>query len=634
MRARNYSQTVEVSTAELMGRYEGRQTHFFHGTSKPYVRWWWLSGPFTHADITRHLEWVRDTGFGGVELAWLHPEWLEESEDDKRRPAWVSTEWSELVAFTKSQADALGLGCDFTFGSSWPFGGSWLRDEHAAQTFAGLSDQRLERSWENAIHGPTLVLNHLSSAALDWYARPLLAALHDALAGSASALFCDSLEVATKQMWSPELWDKFEERFGYSLRPFNQELDANSDVRYDYRKLIDETIRREFYEPFTRLCRDHQAYARVQCHGAPADLLQAYAAVDVPESESLLFPPAFSRIAASGAAWTGKPIVSAESFTCIYGFPGWDDSAEEYWKKENLPDLKLLADALFANGVNQIVWHGMPHQPSGKQVEFYASVHVGPDSPFAGELGKLNSYLENVSSLLKLGKPCGGLGIYFPFEDALMLDRLPEEQRTPGANYFWEMRHAVPPTETESFHPLWVSHAALLEATVENGVIRSKELSLQGLYVDCEWLDAESMRELARLAAEGATLTWKRPSRQPGYKKDPTYDSSVREILDRTNVFGSTAHLVPLVAGEDLPWYWARRVDQDLLIFFAHPQTKEIRYPMPYGFASSTEALNRQVGLRWNGREVPMDLHFEAYESLMLLVSAQGAVRKVDIRWE
>src|SRR5205823_1770892 len=218
---------LELSAAELSLRYGERDTQLFHGTSKPYVRWWWLSGPFTRADIRRQLEWVRNSGFGGVELAWLHPRWRDESEDDKRRPAWLSTEWSELVVFTKSEADALGLGCDFTFGSSWPFGGSWLRQEHAAQTFEGLSGQRLEGSWEDLIHGPTLILNHLSSSALAWYARPLLTALHDALTSSASALFCDSLEVATEGMWSEQLWDHFEERFGYSLRSFIDQLDAN-----------------------------------------------------------------------------------------------------------------------------------------------------------------------------------------------------------------------------------------------------------------------------------------------------------------------------------------------------------------------------------------------------------------------
>ena len=31
-------------------------------------------------------------------------------------------------------------------------------------------------------------------------------------------------------------------------------------------------------------------------------------------------PPHFSRIAASAAALSGKPVVSAETFTCLYGF--------------------------------------------------------------------------------------------------------------------------------------------------------------------------------------------------------------------------------------------------------------------------------------------------------------------------
>ncbi|MFL6463221.1 MAG: glycosyl hydrolase [Bryobacteraceae bacterium] len=269
------------------------QLKFFHGASKPYVRWWWLCGPITRADITRQLQWMKQNGFGGVELAWIHPSWLPEPLPSAPRPVWLSTEWSELVAFTKQEADALDLGCDFTFGSSWPFGGSWVRPEDAAQTFDGLSEQRLGNSWEELEHGRTYVVNHLSRTALDGYAAPLLAALKDALAGSRSALFCDSLEIATERLWSPDLWTKFEDRFGYGLQPLVNYLDEQPDVRYDYRKFRGEVIRREFYEAFASICRNHGAYARVQCHGAPTDLLAAYTAVDVPESESLLFAPSF-----------------------------------------------------------------------------------------------------------------------------------------------------------------------------------------------------------------------------------------------------------------------------------------------------------------------------------------------------
>jgi hypothetical protein len=141
------------------------------------------------------------------------------------------------------------------------------------------------------------------------------------------------------------------------------------------------------------------------------------------------------------------------------------------------------------------------------------------------------------------------------------------------------------------------------------------------------------MRELARLAGDGAKLIWKRSCRQPGHKKDPTYQGSLRDILNRSNVQAGTEHLVPFVGGRDLPWYWARQVDDDLLIFFAHPLAKDIRYPMPYGFASSADAVSRHVNLRWNGRDVPIELQFDPQESLILLVSAQGAVQRVDVRW-
>jgi hypothetical protein len=53
--------------------------------------------------------------------------------------------------------------------------------------------------------------------------------------------------------------------------------------------------------------------------GAPTDLLTAFALVDVPETEALLYEPSFSKIAASAASLAGKKVVTAETFTCAYG---------------------------------------------------------------------------------------------------------------------------------------------------------------------------------------------------------------------------------------------------------------------------------------------------------------------------
>src|ERR1700712_4818675 len=107
----------------------------------------------------------------------------------------------------------------------------------------------------------------------------------------------------------------------------------------------------------------------------------------------------------------------------------------------------------------------MPYQPAGEDVEFYASVHVGPDTPLAALLPGVNKYLQTASTLLRWGTSYGGVGVYLPFEDAWMLDRIPQDHRTPGANYVWEMRYAVTPDELDGHHPLWISHAFLQEAS-------------------------------------------------------------------------------------------------------------------------------------------------------------------------
>ena len=41
-------------------------------------------------------------------------------------PRWLGPEWAELVTNAKRYADRLGLGCDFTFGTLRPFGGSFV----------------------------------------------------------------------------------------------------------------------------------------------------------------------------------------------------------------------------------------------------------------------------------------------------------------------------------------------------------------------------------------------------------------------------------------------------------------------------------------------------------------------------
>ena len=89
----------------------------FFRTDKPYVRWWWYNQPITEREIGTQLAWVAAQGFGGVEIAWVYP-----LPGRPAGPRWLSAEWSALVGAASQAASRLGLGCDVTFGSLWPFG--------------------------------------------------------------------------------------------------------------------------------------------------------------------------------------------------------------------------------------------------------------------------------------------------------------------------------------------------------------------------------------------------------------------------------------------------------------------------------------------------------------------------------
>jgi len=608
---------------------------FFRCGSKPYVRWWWLSGPFTSPDIRSQLDWIKANGFGGVELAWMWPHWDADA-DPASIPRWLSPEWSAIVAEAKRYADEVGLGCDFTFGSCWPFGGSCLTPEYIAHTFDGFSEQRLVRSWEEPLGRTAYVVDHLSRDALRAYGAAMMPAFALALEGARSGLFCDSLEVATERLWSPNLWNHFADEMGYDLEPYCHDLQQFPDVRYDYRKFIAATMLREFYEAFVELCREHGSFARVQCHGSPTDLLASYAVVDVPESESLLFEPPFSRIAASAAALSGKRVTSAETFTCIYGYITRNFTTPLlYWKREQTADLKLLADAVIACGVNQIVWHGMPYNPPGGEKQFYASVHVGPDSAFAAELPLFNGYLETVCGLMQQGHTDSQLAVYLPNEDNWMLDRLPDELLTPGAGYWWEMRQVVPPIESLPYQPLWISVPFLKRAEFREGHLHVGEQSFASMYVDVEWLDAEALAEMWRLAVDGLPLVLRRQPRQPGRKTAADYESQLQALRALPNVLDDLRKvaMTPVVTGSDLPWYWVRRTATDRFFFFAHPKVRDVCYPLPYGFSRCVATIRRQVTIFTDRGPIDVKLVFEPYQSIVLRVSDGGNVEFIDVTY-
>ena len=602
--------------------------------ARPFLRWWWLAGPFDEDSIDFQLEWIAAQGFGGVEIAWIRPTWYRAAIPMDIDVEWLSPEWSRLTAYTKRRAHDCGMSCDFTFGSCWPFGGACLEPQHASKTFEGLSEQRLNHSWDPPkATGPPFVLDHLCRQSLRAYSAALMPAFKLALAGRTSALFCDSLELQVDRLWNPRCWDEFAEAFGYRLEPFTDVIESNDGIRYDYRKFISQIMCREFYEEFTTLCHEHGAVSRVQCHGSPTDLISSYAAVDIPESEVLLFEPHFSRIAASAASLSGKPLVSCETFTCIYGFvTARNLKPLVYKKREAIRDLKFLADATFANGVNRIVWHGMPFNGPEGCNEFYASVHVGMNAGFVDELPRFNDYLSTVCSELQKGQTVSKLAIYLPNEDYWLQGRIPEDRRIPGANYSWEMRDLVVPETLRPFNPLWVSSPFLRDAVVHDGLLVIGQHCFEALYIDVQWLDADSLDSIVRLAKSGCKIALCREPQQPGHIQSRRYSRRLRKLQSLPNVVASIeeANVTPLISGPVVPPYWMRRDKDTVILFCAHPKAAGVAYPLQYG-QGETSPSKCEVRIQMDSLDANLTLVFDPDTSVLLRVSADGTATAIDL---
>lgn len=594
-----------------------------HERKKPFTRWWWFREEIKEEDIKNQLDWIKKNNFGGVEISWIYP-----SGNPKNGPKWLSPEWSRLVEYTKQYAEKQDLGCDFTFGSMWPFGGSFVKDEHASKDYYGLSPQKLDISWEMGDNGKVNIIDHLSEEALIEYARIMNEGLKKSLQGKKSALFCDSWEIDSRNLWTKGLEERFIEKFGYDLIPFIEDRIPDKGAIYDYRKIISELIIKNFYKKFTEIAHEQGAISRVQCHGSPTDLLEAYCSVDIPESEAMLFDTPFSKIAASAALISGKKVVSAESFTCLYGF-----NPAKFKKRESLNDIKLIADSLFANGVNHIIWHGMPFNGKGEKKEFYATTHVGPDSFFAEKLPKFNRYLEKVSGFMQQGKTYSKVATYLPIEDNWIKGTYSEELRRPGGVYHFDLRHVKTPEELAGHNPLWVSMGILKNAAIEDNRLVIGENEFESLYLDSDYLDPESLEKIVDLAKQGLPICLKKQPCEPGYKKTTRYSENLEELRTIKNV--NTRFIpksLPLIEGNFLPEYWCRTTENnDTYLFLAHPKSKELKYPLTYdqSYCSRNISLDLRINLRNKSKD--FRIKFRPYQSALLKFDEDLNVSEEDI---
>lgn len=97
------------------------------------TRWWWYGCCVEKDEIARELDFMKEAGMGGVELQILYPVTPDDQQKGLRNIPYGSPEFYDILRYTAEACAARGMACDFTAGSSWPYGGPTVEEEDAQQ---------------------------------------------------------------------------------------------------------------------------------------------------------------------------------------------------------------------------------------------------------------------------------------------------------------------------------------------------------------------------------------------------------------------------------------------------------------------------------------------------------------------
>ena len=142
---------------------------------------------------------------------------------------------------------------------------------------------------------------------------------------------------------------------------------------------------------------------------------------------------------------------------------------------------------------------------------------------------------------------------------------------------------------------MWISAALLKKAIWDGERLRVGDAAFEALYLDCTWLDREALPVILELARAGLPVILPRRPSRPGTGDATGFEAGLDQLQGLPNVVSSLteAGLTPLVEGSDLPDFWARQDGDDLIIFFAHPGTRQVR--VPDGARPGRQALRRST---------------------------------------
>jgi hypothetical protein len=429
--------------------------------------------------------------------------------------------------------------------------------------FMGWHGKMVERAGPG---GEGNVIDHFSGDALQHYLNRFDSALSERDITSLRAFFNDSYEVDDARGaadWTPRLLSEFKQRRGYDLSNHLPALFGSPDesinrrVLYDYRLTISELVLDEFTSKWSSWASKKNAITRNQAHGSPANILDLYAVVDIPEIEGT--DPLRIRMASSAGNVTGKKLVSSESATWL----------DEHFESD-LGEIKSAVDLFLLNGVNHIFYHGTTYSPPGEPWPgwlFYAAVHLNPRNPQWADFDVLNKYVSRCQSWLQATRAKNDVLLYYPIADPMstfgpeMIEHFDGIGKQFAASAF---ERAANTLLARGYTFDFISDNQIRELKYENGQLITKGKSEYKTVVVpfCDFIPVETLQHLMSLVESGANVIMYRgvPSSFAGFadleNKEAEYRDQVSKfaerIMDENGVMTRSIGKGQIVIGDSL----------------------------------------------------------------------------------
>lgn len=532
--------------------------------SKPWTRWWWMGNAVDQENLSRELKEMAAVGIGGVEITPIYGVKGEEA----RFIEYLTPGFSEILNFTIDEASKNGMAVDLPPGSGWRCGGPFVPEEKglwslrmekfdvkkgqvwklpeglnhvAAASFVNKNKKatiiqaneefqvpengkiylatrvkngdKVKRASEG---GTGWAIDTFNDEITNWYLDEFWNRL-GIEEGKLRCFFHDSFEYTGD--FTTKFTDEFKTRRGYDLAEYLfvlagdcEDEETTARVKSDYRETLSDLVLESFIQPMTDWANRHKSLNRNQAHGSPGNILDLYAACDIPETEIFrTVQPGevdvfVNKFASSAAHVTGKKLVSSESFTWL----------EEHWTVTT-SDMVRATNRFFLAGINHMFFHGTCYSP--KEAEwpgwlFYASTQVNNRNPLWRELPALFSYIQRTQSVLQSSVQQNDVLVYWPYYDVAASGGRLFSHLGVNKDAGWFKEHPISGLSENlakaGFCLDYISDRQLIDCQAENGkVVTSGKATYKAVVVPVtKYIPVETMKKLAELSASGVVVVF------------------------------------------------------------------------------------------------------------------------------